>query len=344
MFGCHRHPLDIQNHLARLHGLFVDDKADVPAHHHGGKFFRRGILNIHGADVPALAKNRTPVGHLHDLCQLVGDKENTLSLPRHPLHDLHQVLNLLRRQHRGRLVKNQNLIIPVEHLQDLGPLLHTDRDILDHGIRVNAQAVLLGEGLHLFPRRVLLEDAVFGGLDPQNNIVQNAETLHQLEVLVNHADTQRVGVVRIPDLHLPAILADLPLLRLVETEEHAHQGRFPGSVLSQQGVNLTFAQLQSDPVIGDNPRKPLGDIQHFHCVIFHFLHMSSYGCRSLQGSPEKGRRTRTERYRMRKPAPPKTTASCLCSVPCGSPMHQPVSSVLLDAAVVVHFDLNLRHR
>ena len=43
---------------------------------------------------------------------------------RHQIHDLHQLFNLLRRQHGRGLIKDQNLILPVKHLQDFSTLLH----------------------------------------------------------------------------------------------------------------------------------------------------------------------------------------------------------------------------
>ena len=45
----------------------------------------------------------------------MGNKEDAFSLFCKPLHDLHQFFDLLYSQHRCRLVKDQDLIIPVQH-------------------------------------------------------------------------------------------------------------------------------------------------------------------------------------------------------------------------------------
>ena len=71
------------------------------------------------------------------------DKQNTLALCRQILHDLHQFLNLLRSQYCSRLIKNQDLIVTIQHLQDLGSLLHTNRDILNQSIWLYLKSILL---------------------------------------------------------------------------------------------------------------------------------------------------------------------------------------------------------
>ena len=243
VLGGHGHVLHIQHHVAQLHRGLFHDEVDVAAHHHGRQGFRRGILDVHGADVLALAEDRTAVGHLHNFRQLVGDEENALALGGQILHDGHELLDFLRRQHGGGLVENQDFIVPVQHLEDFGPLLHTHGDILNDGVGVHGQAVLLRQGHNLFPGLGLLEETALGGLRAEDDVVQNAEAFHQLEVLVHHADAQGVGVVGVMDGDGLAVLADFALLRLVETEENAHQGGFAGAVFAQQCVNLTLFQL-----------------------------------------------------------------------------------------------------
>ena len=115
-----------------------------------------------------------------------------------------------------------------------------------------------------------LQDAILGVLNTQDDVIQDREALHQFKVLVHHADAQGIGVVGVVDLHFLAVLMDLAFLRLVQTEQHAHQGGLTGTVFTQQGMDLTLAKLQGDIVVGDDTGKPLGDVQHFHCVICHF--------------------------------------------------------------------------
>ena len=74
------------------------------------------------------------------------------------------------------------------------------------------QAVPLGELLDLPPRFLFLQEAALRRFGAQNDVVQHGEYLHQLEVLVDHADTQCRGIVGIVDLHRLAVLAYLARL------------------------------------------------------------------------------------------------------------------------------------
>ena len=52
-----------------------------------------------------------------------------------------QLVDLLRGQHRGRLVEDQDARVAIERLEDLDALLLADADLLDDRVRVDGQAV-----------------------------------------------------------------------------------------------------------------------------------------------------------------------------------------------------------
>ena len=101
------------------------------------------------------------------------------------------------------------------------------------------QPVLLAEGLHLFPGLLLLQQAVLRRLHAHDDIIQHRKALHQLEVLVHHADAEGVGVIGVLDGDLHTVLFDDALLGLIQSEQNAHQRGLSRAVLTQQGVNLT---------------------------------------------------------------------------------------------------------
>ena len=229
----HGHVLHVQHHVAGGGCLFLHVEVDVPAHHHGGKLLHGGVLRLYGAHVPALAEHGAAVRHGHDLVELVGDEQNRLALRRQAAHDLHELIDLLGRQHRRGLVENKYLVLAIQHFQDLRALLHAHGDVFDQRVGVYLQAVLLAEGQYALPSLLLLEEAVLRGLHAHDDIVQHGEALHQFEVLVDHADTQRVGIVGVLDADLHAVLLDGALLRLVQAEQDAHQCGLSGAVLAQ---------------------------------------------------------------------------------------------------------------
>ncbi len=131
-------------------GFLLTEKLHVAANHHAGQLFFGSFADVDGADVLALAQDRAAVGNCHDLVELVGDEEDGFSFFCEVLHDLHQLVDFLRRQNRGRLVEDQNFVVTVEHFQNFGTLLHADGDIADQSVRIDLQTVLFAQVHDLF--------------------------------------------------------------------------------------------------------------------------------------------------------------------------------------------------
>ena len=264
--GGDRQVLHVEQHVARRARLFLHVEIDAAPDHHGRELLGGSIFRLDRADALALAQNGAAVGHGHDLLQLVRDEQDRLALGREPAHDLHQLADLLRGEHGGRLVEDEDLIVAVEHLEDLGALLHTDGDVLDARIRVDLQAVFFRQREHLFARLALLQEAMLRRLNAHDDIVQHREALDQLEVLVHHADAEAVGVVRVFDGDDLAVLADLALLGLIQAEQDGHERGLAGAVFAEQRMDLPLAQLERDVVIGHDAREALRDVQHFNGI------------------------------------------------------------------------------
>ena len=268
--------LHAEHHIAGMGLVLVDLQLYGAAHHHVGQLLLVGVLGVDRADVLALAQHRDPVGHRHDLVEFVGDEEDGLALPSEILHDEQQLIDFLRRQYGGGLVEDEDLVVPVEHLQDLHTLLHTDSDVLHLGVQIYRQTVPLRQLLYLFPGLLLLQKAHLRGLGPQNDIVQHREHVHQLEVLMHHTDPQRCCVVGVIDLYCLSIFSDLAFFRLVQTEQDGHQRGFTGAIFPQKGVDLALPQLKGDVVIGLDAGKLLGDVKHFDHILRRIFHAATY--------------------------------------------------------------------
>ena len=258
--------------LLRLGGVLDDFQLHGAADHHVGERLLVGVLGLHRADAAALAQDGHAVGHRHDLVELVGDEEDALALAREAAHDLHQLVDLLRREHGRGLVEDEDVVVAVEHLQYLHALLHADGDVLDLGVEVNVQAVALGELFHLFAGLPALQEAHFRRLRAEDDVVEHGKDVDELEMLVHHADAERRGVVGVVDLHDLPVLADLPGLGLVKAEEDAHKRALARAVFAQKGVYLAFPQPEGDVVVGDDARELLGDVEHFNDIFWLCCH------------------------------------------------------------------------
>ena len=190
------------------------------------------------------------------------DEDDALAVAGQIPDDLHEFIDLLRRQRSGRLVENQRLCAAVEHLQNLHALLHSDRDILNFGVRVDLHAVALREFNDPLSRRLLIDDDAARRFYAENDVVRDCERLNQHEMLVHHADPQFDGVPRSVQVDLLPVDEDLAARRLVQTVEHIHQRALAGAVLSQNGVNLALVDREIDVIVCREIAELLDDILH----------------------------------------------------------------------------------
>src|SRR6266511_2703019 len=91
-------------------------------------FFTAGAPRSPSAQTPASSRTPAPqdghaIGDSLHLVQLVRDENHRSAVRGHCPDRLEQGTGLLRRQHRRRLVKDEDARFPVEGLQDLDPLL-----------------------------------------------------------------------------------------------------------------------------------------------------------------------------------------------------------------------------
>ena len=152
-------------------------------------------------------------------------------------------MNFLRCQYRCRLVKNKDVIVAVQHFQYLRPLLHTNRDILDNGIRIYRKTIFFRQSNYFFARLLFPKQSSFCGFHSENNVVQNRKAFHKFEVLVYHTDSQGIRIVRVIYGNTFPVFVNLPLLRLIQPEKHTHQSGFSRTIFSEQRMDFPFFEL-----------------------------------------------------------------------------------------------------
>ena len=254
-----REALDLELGLARLGGALVDLEAHLAAHHQLGELL---LVGVFGGD---MGHHFTPAhdGDLirdgQDLPQLVGDEDDGRPLIPQLFQHLEQVIRLLRGQHPGGLVEDQDAGTAIERLEDLDPLLQAHRQILDLLVQRHLETIVpcqLAQQL-LGGRQALAQaPAVLG---PQDDVFQYGKVVHQHEVLVHHAHPGgnrilgAMGFERIPvDQHLAFV-------GVVETVNDAHQGRLAGAIFADDAVNAAFTNLKVDLLVGVHVAEPLID-------------------------------------------------------------------------------------
>ena len=189
--------------------------------------------------------------------ELVGDDDDGLAVGAHGPEHGEELVRLLGGQHGGGLVQYEDVGAPVEDLDDLHGLLLGDGHVVNFLVGVHVEAVAVADGPDLFSGGPDVQPALF--LQAQNNVFRRSEYVHQLVVLMDHADAVGVGVLRGTDGNRLAADEDFPLVGEIDAGEHVHQGSLTAAVLPQEGEDFTAVEGEVDGVVGDYVAKPLGD-------------------------------------------------------------------------------------
>jgi hypothetical protein len=173
--------------------------------------------------------------------------------------------------------------LAVERLQDLHPLLVADREVLDQRIGIDVKLVVPRQPLQFLPRlrkRGVQHRAV---LDAQDDVFQNREILHQLEMLEDHADSGADGTLAVGDRGERAVDEDLAGIGLVEAVEDRHQCGFPRAVLADDAVDRALRHRDVDVLVRLDRTEGLGDAFQFNgkCCISHVFPLVGFGTRRL---------------------------------------------------------------
>ncbi len=130
-----------------------------------------------------------------------------------------------------------------------------DTGLLDPHTWIDAKTVLVGElgnlsvGI-LAPDQGEKAQGFLYRLHAQDNILGDRIILNQLEVLVNHTDSQGCRIPGGAELHLLASDSDFALVGPVKAEENVHQGGLAGPIFTQDRENFTLSDSKRNIVIG----------------------------------------------------------------------------------------------
>ena len=113
------------------------------------------------------------------------DEENRLALIAQSNQHLEEAGALLRCQHGGRLIEDQQTAIADQQLDQFDPLLGTDRELPDRGVEFEVQVKLVENLLNLltiFTSRVEVRHLV----ERQQNVFEDGMRRDQHKMLMDH--------------------------------------------------------------------------------------------------------------------------------------------------------------
>ena len=140
----------------------------------------------------------------------MSDDDDRLIVFPHIAEDIEQLLRLLRSQDCGWFIKDQNIRLPVKHLDDLDCLLLRDSHIIDLLVRVHIKSVAVADLLDPFGSRFQI---IFVFLQSENDILGSCHDVDQFEMLVDHTDPEVERILRRADRYLFPVYHDLSGIR-----------------------------------------------------------------------------------------------------------------------------------
>jgi hypothetical protein len=132
------------------------------------------------------------------------------------------------------------------------------------GERVDVEAVARADlaqlGFHLCAVRGKFE-AAFAA---QHDVVEHGHVLDQHEVLVDHADAQRDGVMAGADAAFLAVDQQLAAVGFVIAVQDAHQGGFAGAIFTDHTVDRAAVDGEADVGVRLHGPEGLADVAKFY--------------------------------------------------------------------------------
>ena len=233
----------------------LGDFLEVRADHHLGHRARSLALRVAVGDDLAAAQDGRGVAERDDLVQLVRDVEDRAAARGELPQGLEQLLDFLRRQHRGRLIHDQEPRVEEQRAHDLDPLALADAERRDDAARIELELVGLEHPVELGEELARRQARI----EAERDVFQNRHRFEQREMLEHHADAEAARGARVRD---PGGEPSKTISSLVGGEDavdHLDQGRFACAVLAEQGVDLARLDAEVDVVVGAHAGKGLAD-------------------------------------------------------------------------------------
>ena len=228
------------------------------ADHHARHFVGGEVFDLAAADLAASTQHSHAVAEARHFAELVRDHDDRdLLAMRHVAQEAKHFVRFARRQHRGRLVEDEEALVEIQELQDFKFLLFArrhggDRHIERHAKRHAVEKLV--EPAHLF---LPVDDGgCIGAADDE--IFRAGQRRHQREMLIHHADAVRAGVTWIADRHFLAVEQDLAAIRRVEAHDAFDERRLAGAVFAEEGVHSPGFDLDGDVFECDQRSEDLG--------------------------------------------------------------------------------------
>ena len=213
----------------------------------GGEF----TAPAHGCH-PAVAQHGAAVGDHDHFVQPVRDVDDGGALGLHAHEHREQPLDLPLLQRRRRLVQNEDPASPPQRLGDRDQLALGEAEGADRAIGVGIEIELRQDvrGLAAHARAIdhrQRTEAAHGRI-AERDVLRDRQGRHQAQLLRDRHDAGGDRIARAREMSLLAGDPDNAAVGTMDTRQNSDQRRFPGAVLTDDGVDLADADIEVDIV------------------------------------------------------------------------------------------------
>ncbi len=212
-----------------------------PPHHQLDDLGHGHIGDVLGRDPLTVAQDGDAVTDLLHLVEMVADEEDADALSSQLADDGEELVCLARGERRGGLVEDEQPGLGQERAGDLDHLHLGDAEVLDRRVGRHVQSDVGHQPLGSLAHHSPVDEAVIAGQRLERQVLLDGQVGQEIELLVHDPDTGLDGLLRIVREVALAVEQHLAAIGLLDAGEHLDQRRLAGTVLTDEGVDLTRA-------------------------------------------------------------------------------------------------------
>ncbi len=219
------------------------------------------------ADHGAIAQNGGAIADSFHFLQAVRDVNNGNAALLEILDHPEKMIDFVGRQHRRRLVHDDDSGIQRQRFGDFHHLLLGYAQALDDGFRSNLDVERGQDFARLLEQFLAVDDsepAIEQRFASQENVFRDAHLGNKIEFLVNGADPQLLRIVGTADMHWLALEQNLARVGGINAGKDFDEGGLARPVLAQQHMHLGGPRIEVHALERKDAGEMLDDPAHFN--------------------------------------------------------------------------------
>ena len=252
---------DLQDDVARLADDGREHLGELATDHVGDEGVRRELRRGGRADQTTVPQHRHAVGEPEHLVHLVRGVDDGDAAATQHVDRLEKRGDLVVGERGRGLVQQEHVRLAGQGLGDLDNLTLGDGEPA-HGLAGIEVAVELTEPLGGLAVQLGAVDPAqrIDGLQAEQQVLRDVEVGDWHELLVDHRDALREGVLRGGEAHGLAAQGDRAAVGRLQAREDLHQRGFARAVLAHERVHLARPELHRDILQGRQAPEGLGQL------------------------------------------------------------------------------------